>query len=57
MKVDAERYLAVLYPFLCILIGFILDKIKINAYLKYGVAFLWLIYPFLRTLKNIIFWN
>lgn len=57
MKVDAERYLAILYPFLCLLIGFVLEKIKINEHLKYGIAFLWLIYPFLRTLKNIIFWN
>ncbi len=57
MKIDAERFLAILYPFLCLLIGFVLDKIKINEYLKYGIAFLWLIYPFLRTVKNIIFWN
>ncbi len=57
MKIDAERFLAIIYPFLCILIGFILEKIKINEYLKYGIAFLWLVYPFLRTLKNIIFWN
>lgn len=57
MKVDAERYLAILYPFLCLLIGFILDKLKANDYLKYGIAFLWLAYPFLRTIKNILFWN
>jgi hypothetical protein len=57
MKVDAERFLAIIYPFLCILIGFVLDRIKINNVLKYGIAFLWLLYPFLRTLKNIIFWN
>lgn len=57
MKIDAERFLAIIYPFLCILIGFVLDKIKINEYLKYGITFLWLVYPFLRTVKNIIFWN
>ncbi|WP_338760407.1 hypothetical protein WAF17_13550 [Bernardetia sp. ABR2-2B] len=57
MKIDAERFLAIIYPFLCILIAFVLDKIKLKDYLKYGIAFLWLIYPFLRTLKNIIFWN
>ncbi len=57
MKIDAERFLAIIYTFLCILIGFILDKTKIHGYLKYGIAFLWLIYPFLRTLKNIVFWN
>jgi len=57
MKVDAERFLGIIYPFLCILIGFVLDNMKINEYLKYGIAFLWLIYPLLRTVKNIIFWN
>ncbi|WP_338793471.1 hypothetical protein [Bernardetia sp. MNP-M8] len=61
MKIDAERFLAIVYPFLCILIGFILnlslDKMRINNILKYGIAFLWLVYPFLRTLKNIVFWN
>jgi hypothetical protein len=57
MKIDAERFLAIIYPFLCLLVGFVLDKMKVNDYLKYGIAFLGLIYPFLRTLKNIIFWN
>jgi len=57
MKIDAERFLAIIYPFLCILIGFFLDRIQVNHYLKYGITFLGLIYPFLRTLKNIIFWN
>ncbi|AFM03953.1 hypothetical protein Fleli_1532 [Bernardetia litoralis DSM 6794] len=57
MKIDAERFLAIIYPFLLILIGFILEKLKTNDFLKYGIAFLWLAYPLLRTLKNIIFWN
>ncbi|WP_375558803.1 hypothetical protein ACE193_13755 [Bernardetia sp. OM2101] len=57
MKIDAERFLAIIYPFLCILIGFVLEKIKMNNFLKYGIAFSWLVYPLLRTLKNIIFWN
>ena len=57
MKIDAERFLAIIYPFLCILIGFVLDKMKINNFLKYGIAFLGLVYPFLRTVKNIVFWN
>ncbi len=57
MTIDTERFSAIIYPFLCILIGFVLEKIKVNDFLKYGIAFLGLVYPFLRTLKNIIFWN
>mgnify|MGYP000353775296 CR=1 FL=1 len=57
MKIDAERFLAITYPFLLILVGFVLNKINFNSFLKYGIAFLWLVYPFLRTIKNIIFWN
>ncbi|WP_291723523.1 hypothetical protein [Bernardetia sp.] len=57
MRVDAERYLAILYPFLALFLGYILEKINVKNHLKYTLAFLWLIYPLLRTLKNIIFWN
>ena len=57
MRVDVERYLAILYPFLCIIIGYIVEKTPIRLTIKYTIAFLWLIYPLLRTLKNILFWN
>lgn len=58
---EVERYNSVIYPFLLLNFILFLEKISFNKeiyqYFYYIFLSLWLLYPILRTLKNIVFWH